>query len=205
MPFLSPEYRLAPECNAPIPVTDCHAALTHLVAHASEWGVDPRRIGLMGDSAGGGIAASLAHYIKLKGGPAVCKQILLYPMLDDTNLVPDPLLVPYIQWSYDDNATGWRALLGQDHETNPDISPIYAASRMEVADARGLPDTYIDVGELDIFRDECLEYARKLGKAGVSCELHVVPGAVHISELLAPDSKLAKKILAWRDEVIASI
>ncbi|KYG42938.1 hypothetical protein M433DRAFT_6734 [Acidomyces richmondensis BFW] len=205
VPFLLPEYRLAPEFMAPTPVTDCYTALTYLVANASELGIDPRRIGLMGDCAGGGIATSLAHYVKPKGGPGICKQIFLYPMLDDRNLVPDPLLVPYAVWSYEDNATGWRALLGHYHETDPVISPVHAAGCMEVPDARSLPDTYIDVDELDTFRDECLEYARKLGKAGVSCEAHVVPGEVHLSELLAPEKKLAKTILAWRDEVIASI
>lgn len=68
--------------------------------------MDPKRIGIMGDSGGGGITASLAHYIKLKGGPAVKKQILIYPMLDDRNLEVDQNIAPYATWTIDDNKTG---------------------------------------------------------------------------------------------------
>nr|POE88398.1 carboxylesterase nlhh [Quercus suber] len=161
VPFLAVEYRLAPEVQAPIPVTDTYAGLQYLVAHAAELGVDPSRIGIMGDSAGGGIAASLAHYAKSKGGPALKKQILIYPMLDDRNVVPDPQLEPFLVWTVDDNKTGWGALLG-DRVGGPNVPPTDAAGRMTVEDAVGLPPAYIDVGELDLFRDEGLEYARKV-------------------------------------------
>lgn len=103
---MSTEYRLAPEVKAPVPVTDAYAGLRYLVDHAKELGVDPQRIAIMGDSAGGGIVASLAHYIKLKGGPAVKKQILIYPMLDDRNLEVDSNLAPFATWTTNDNKTG---------------------------------------------------------------------------------------------------
>ena len=144
VPFLLPEYRLAPEVKAPVPVTDTYAALKYLHEHASELGVDPSRIGIMGDSAGGGITASLGHYIKLKGGPGVKKQILIYPMLDDRNLELDPNIAPFATWSTDDNKTGWGALLG-DKLAQDGVDPIEAAGRMTVSDAKGLPPAYIDV------------------------------------------------------------
>lgn len=144
VPFLSVEYRLAPEVKAPVPVTDVYAGLKYLVSNAVELGVDPQRIAIMGDSAGGGITASLAHYIKLKGGPAVKKQILIYPMLDDRNMETDDNIAPYATWTRDDNETGWTAVLG-DKRGKDDVDPIEAAGRMTVADARGLPPTYIDV------------------------------------------------------------
>lgn len=147
VPFMLVEYRLSPEVRAPVPVTDTYAGLKYLVEHASELGVDPSRIGIMGDSAGGGITASLAHYIKLRGGPAVKKQILIYPMLDDRNIEVDPNTAPMATWSFDDNKTGWGALLG-DKMGAENVDPIEAAGRMTVKDARGLPPAYIDVSGL---------------------------------------------------------
>jgi acetyl esterase/lipase len=83
VPFLSVEYRLAPEFPAPIPVEDSYTALEWLHSNASKFGVDSNRIAIMGDSGGGGIAASLAHFALKKKGPKIAKQILIYPMLDD--------------------------------------------------------------------------------------------------------------------------
>jgi acetyl esterase/lipase len=178
IPFLAVEYRLAPEFMAPIPVTDTFAGLKFLLDHANELHVDPRRIAIMGDSAGGGIAASLAHYVKQNGGPSICNQILIYPMLDDRNTTSDPLLESFAFWTADDNRTAWGALLG-DALGSDNVTPIHAAGRMTTEEAAGLPPAYIDFGELDIFRDESYEYARKLGKAGVSVTLHVYPGLPH--------------------------
>jgi len=172
VPFLSVEYRYAPEFPAPTPVTDCYVGLQWLVANAAELGVDSARIAIMGDSGGGGVAASLAIFARDKGGPAIAKQILIYPMLDDRNTTPDPELVDFAMWSYDDNATGWGALLG-DAVGSPDVSPYGAAARLD--DFSGLPPAYIEVGELDIFRDEDLAYAQRLVAAGISTELHLHP------------------------------
>ncbi|KAK5125337.1 hypothetical protein LTR85_000446 [Meristemomyces frigidus] len=203
VPFMAIDYRLAPEVKAPIPVTDTYAGLQYLHVHAPELGVNPERIAIMGDSAGGGITASLAHYIKLKNGPAVCKQILVYPMLDDRNTIKDGAIAPFAIWSSDDNKTGWGALLG-DRIGGEDVKPFEAAARMTVADAKDLPPAYIDVGELDIFRDEGLEYARKLGQAGVSCEFHLLPSVPHAFEVFAPDSEVARAAMDFRHKAITS-
>ncbi|KAK5165948.1 uncharacterized protein LTR77_008872 [Saxophila tyrrhenica] len=204
VPFLMVDYRLCPEVQAPVPVTDTYAGLKYLVDHASELGVDPSRIGIMGDSAGGGISASLAHYIKLKGGPAVKRQILIYPMLDDKNVEVDENIAPYATWSYDDNITGWQALLG-DKMGKENVDPIEAAGRMTVKDARGLPPAYIDVGELDIFRDEDLQYASTLGKAGVECEFHMYPGVPHAWGEFVPELQSARDAMENRCRVISSL
>ena len=129
VPFLAVEYRSAPEFPAPNLVTDCYAALQWLTAMAPELGVDPGRIAVMGDSSGGGIAASLAIYARDHGGPAIAKQIRIYPMFDDRNTAPDPELTPFAPWSYDDNLTGWSALLGPAIG-GPDVSPYGAAARL---------------------------------------------------------------------------
>ncbi|EMD00636.1 hypothetical protein BAUCODRAFT_60977, partial [Baudoinia panamericana UAMH 10762] len=206
VPFLAVEYRLAPEVRAPVPVTDVYAGLTYLHSHAAELGVDAARIAIMGDSAGGGIAASLAHYVKLKGGPSVCKQILMYPMLDDRTTKEDNTNVAsFASWTAEDNITGWTALLGPERIGTDAVTPVEAAGRMSVEDAKGLPPTYMDIGELDLFRDECLEYVRKLGKAGTSCEFHLLPGLPHGAEGLVPDSEVAGEIMGWRMRAIKSV
>lgn len=203
VPFLVVDYRLAPEVQAPVPVTDAYAGLQYLHSHAAELGVDTSRIAVMGDSAGGGIAASLAHYSKQQNGPHIAKQILIYPMLDDRNIVLDPALAPFASWSHDDNITGWTSLLGS-RVGGSDVKVIEAAGRSTVEEAQDLPPAYIDVGELDIFRDEDLQYARILGQANVSCEFHLIPGAIHAFELIAPQSQVARFTLAQREKAVMS-
>lgn len=202
VPFLSVEYRYAPEHPAPTLVNDCFVALTWLRDNASTLGVDPRRIGVYGDSGGGGIAAGLVLLARDRAfSPPIAKQILIYPMLDDRNTVPDPSMLPFIGWGYDDNLTGWGALLGKDLGTDK-VSEYAAAARAK--DVSGLPPTYIDVGELDIFRDEDVEYARRMMASGVSVELHVHPGVPHAWEFFARDADVSKRAIADRLRAIQS-
>jgi acetyl esterase/lipase len=107
------EFRLAPEHPHPTPVEDAYAGLVWLAAHAEELGVDRNRIAVIGDSAGGGLAAGVSILNRDRGGPALARQILLYPMLDDRNTNVDPHIAPFAGWSYDHNITGWNALLGE--------------------------------------------------------------------------------------------
>jgi hypothetical protein len=160
VPMLAVEYRRAPEHPHPTSVEDSYTGLQSLADHSAELGVDPARIAVMGDSAGGGIAAGVALLARDRGGPALARQILVYPMLDDRTAVkaPDPSTTPFLVWSNDDNITGWGALLGE-RVGGADV-PVYAAPA-RVADPAGLPPTYIEVGTLDLFRDEDIEYARR--------------------------------------------
>ena len=149
-PLLSLQYRLAPEHPHPVPVEDAYARLTWLAGHAGQLSIDPGGIAVMGDSAGGGLAAGVAILSRDRQGPAIAHQLLIYPMLDDRTTTPDPYIAPFAGWSYDDNATGWNALLGAGHEKR-DVDP--AAAPGHLKDARGLPPAYIEVGQLDVFRD----------------------------------------------------
>ena len=195
VPMLAVDYRLAPEHPQLTPVTDCFTGLSWLANHASELGVDPTRIAVMGDSAGGGLAAGVALLARDRGGPVLAKQILIYPMLDDRTTTPDPHLMPFATWTYDDNLTGWGALLGAA-AGGSEVSPYVAPSR--VADPAGLAPAYIEVGALDIFRDECVEYARRLSSAGVSTEFHLHPSVPHGFEAFAPDADVSKRSAADR-------
>ena len=179
VPMLVVDYRIAPEHPHPTPVEDCYAALRWLADNAATLGADPARIGVMGDSAGGGLAAGVCLLARDRGGPPVAQQLLVYPMLDDRIHPPDPELLPFLTWTYDDNVTGWTALLGDSAGT--DTVPPYAAPA-RARDLAGLPDTYLDVGDLDIFRDEDITYAQRLADAGVPAELAPLLEAVGETE-----------------------
>lgn len=191
VPFLAVDYRTAPEHTAL--VEDTYSGLQWLVEHASELGVDAKRIAVMGDSGGGGVAAGVAIAARDAGVP-LAKQILIYPMLDDRNTEPDPHIAPFAVWTYDNNYTGWRALLG-DAIGTPNVSPLAAPARLR--DFSGLAPAFIDVGELDIFRDESIRYAMGLLASGTSCELHVRPGSPHGFDRLNRASSTGAE--AWRE------
>ena len=202
VPMLVVDYRVAPEHPHPTPVEDCYAALEWLVANASTLGVDPARIAVMGDSAGGGLAAWVCLMARDRGGPAIAQQLLIYPMLDDRTATPDPQLEPFLTWTYDDNITGWGALLGASAGTEA-VSPYAAPARAE--DLSGLPDTYLDIGDLDIFRTEDVVYATRLADAGVPTELHVHPGCPHAFEALAADAPVSRRVVADRIRRLCSL
>jgi triacylglycerol lipase len=176
--LVSVNYRLAPETRHPGPVEDCYAGLAWTFAHAEELGVDLARVGVTGESAGGGLAAALALLARDRGEYPLAFQHLVYPMLDDrtcSDLEPHPYAGDYI-WTPHNNAFGWSALLGCE-PGSPDVSPYAAAAR--ATDLTNLPPAFITTGALDLFVDEDIDYARRLNRAGVPVELHVYPGGVH--------------------------
>lgn len=175
--IVSVDYRLAPETVFPGAIEDCYAGLSWAFAHAAELGIDTSRIGVMGESAGGGLAAALALLARDRGEFRLAFQHLIYPMLDDRTCArpPHPYAGEFI-WHPRNNAFGWRALLGREPGSD-DVSPYAAAARAE--DLSGLPPAYIMTGALDLFVDEDIDYAQRLIRAGVPTELHVFPGGFH--------------------------
>lgn len=156
----------------------------------------------MGDSAGGGLAAALSILTRERGGPAIAQQVLVMPMLDDRTTTRDPHIEPYLIWSYEDSLTAWPALIGQA-AGGPDAPVTAAPARLE--DATGLPPAYIEVGQLDVFRDEDTAYATKLAQAGVQVEFHLHPGAPHEFDSIAFESDVARRAIADRLRVLRSI
>jgi len=132
--------------------------------------------------------------------PPLAKQILVYPMLDNMTVTPNPGLESFVTWGYDDNITGWQAYLGET-KGNP-VSQYAAAARASTV--AGLPSTFMDLGELDIFRDEDIEYARRLAAANISTELHVYPGVPHAFETFASNTSVAAQAWANRRKAILS-
>ncbi|MDB5582464.1 MAG: alpha/beta hydrolase protein [Bradyrhizobium sp.] len=201
VPFLSVEYRLAPEVQGTTLSEDVFAALTWLSGRAAQLGVDPKRIAVMGDSGGGAVAAGAAILARERHLP-LARQILIYPMLDDRNQTPDPYLAPFAVWDHDSNFTAWSAVLGTDLGGDT-VSPVAAPARL--ADFAGLAPAYIEVGELDIFRDEDIVYGRQLARAGVPVELHVHPGAPHGYDRFAADSDIVQRAMRDRLRVLRSL
>jgi len=178
---VSVEYRLAPEYPFPAGIEDCYAALTWLAGSAEELGVDPVRIAVLGQSAGGGLAAGLALLARDRGGPALCFQVLGIPELDhrlETHSMREFTDTPL--WNRPNAIESWRCYLGEDPgEVSPYASPAIAK------DLSGLPPAYVSTMEFDPLRDEGIEYALRLLRAGVPVELHQFAGTFHGSALVA--------------------
>jgi len=193
------DYRLAPETPYPGPLEDCYRALKWAHDHADELGVDRERIGIVGSSAGGGLAAALALLARDRGEVPVAFQQLIYPMLDDRRTTTtsgwDALV-----WTPANNELGWSCYLGDLFGT--DDVPAYAAPS-RATDLSGLPPTFLCVGTLDIFCDEDLEYAKRLNHAGVPVELHVYPGSPHGFDMLMELSDPSRRCVRDQEEWLA--
>lgn len=175
---VSVDYRLAPETRWPGALEDCYAALRWMHENAEALGIDPARIAVGGESAGGGHAAALALLARDRGEFPICFQMLDCPMLDDrtgTSHDPHPYCGEFV-WTPESNRFGWRALLGVE-PGGPDVPANAVPARAE--NLAGLPPAYITVGSIDLFLEEDIEYARRLTRAGVATELHVITGGFH--------------------------
>ncbi|MTD53734.1 alpha/beta hydrolase fold domain-containing protein [Amycolatopsis sp. RM579] len=187
---VSVEYRLAPEHPYPAGLHDCYAGLEWISSHACENGFDPDYLLVHGVSAGGGLAAGIALMARDFGGPQITHLILQAPMLDDRNQTPSSSeLEGDAPWDRVSNVTGWSALLG-DGAGGPDTSPYAAPSRAENLDH--MPSTYIDVGQVETFRDEAIEFATRLAREGGLVEFHLWPGAWHGFDYTAPHAAVSQ-------------
>lgn len=188
------DYRLAPETPYPGPLEDCYAGLSWVVANRGQIGVDEKKIAICGNSAGGGLAAGLTLLARDRGEISPAFQYLLNPMLDDRtgkNGPPHSYAGEFV-WNAANNRFGWRCYLGECAEA---ATPAYAAPARATS-LDGLPPTFLCTGALDLFVEETLEYGRRLIEAGVTTELHIIPGAYHGSSIVtdAYPSKMAERI-----------
>ena len=195
--ILSVDYRLAPENPIPAPLDDCYAALGWFHENAAELGVDPERIGVGGESAGGGLAAALAIKARDEGEYGLCWQQLTYPMLDDrtgsSQHYGDPLVGEFV-WTRELNQYGWSSYLGNAERTAPQVP-----GRLE--EFRGLPPAWMFTASLDLFRDENILYAQNLMRSGVACNLVVYPGACHAFQRIE-SAAISKR---YREEFVSSL
>ena len=173
---VSVDYRLAPEHPFPAAAEDCYSATEWVAAHAGEHDGDPARLAVVGDSAGGNLAAVVAQMARDRGGPNIAFQLLVYPVTDGVNLD---------RASYRDNADGYL-LTAQamqwfwnhyaptlDDRRNPYASPLLAS------DLTSLPPALVMTAEYDPLRDEGEAYGHALAEAGVDAEVIRYDGFIH--------------------------
>ncbi len=192
MPIASIDYRKAPEHPYPAAPEDCYAGVCWVFDNATALGMDINNIGLMGASAGGGLALATALMLRDREGPELKYLLPIYPMIDDRHHTASSKTVLDIGiWDREGSIEAWNWYLG-------DSTPDAYAAPARAEDLSGLPPTYIDVGDLDLFRDEDILIAQRLSAAGVPVEFHLWTGAYHASELFAPQAALSQRIWATR-------
>ncbi|MGK5631777.1 alpha/beta hydrolase [Streptomyces sp. URMC 123] len=176
--LISVDYRLAPEHPFPAALDDAYAALLWTAEHAAELGIDPERIAVGGHSAGAGLAAAVALRARDQHGPPIRFQLLNQAQLDDRQETWSQRNFTGTPWMNRDKLTAsWRHYLGSAPAT-----PYAAPAR--AADLSGLPPAHIATAELCPNRDEDIDYALRLLRAGVSVELHQWPGTFHGSQAI---------------------
>ncbi len=172
---VSVDYALSPEAMFPQAIEECAAVVRWLSVHAAEWGLDPERLVLGGDSAGGNLALGTALMLRDRDGPALRGILALYPVCDAVFTTP----------SYQEFGPGgyfltlekmrfYWSVYAPDEATrlNPLASPLRA-------DLRGLPPVMVQLAELDVLRDEGIALAAKLRDAGVDTTYELVTGVIH--------------------------
>jgi acetyl esterase len=169
------DYRLAPEHKFPAPLDDAGAATAWVAAQAGALGLDPARIAVGGDSAGGNLAAALCLAARDAGGPAIAWQMLLYPATDFAMDTPS-----HRRFEEGHLLTRESMLWFRDHYlTSPEEAAAWRASPLRAASVAGLPPALVLTASHDPLRDEGEAYGRRLAEAGVPVTLWRVPGQIH--------------------------
>ena len=200
---VSVEYRLAPEAPFPADIDDAYHGLAYMLNHADKFKIDKEKFILMGESAGGGLAARLALKVRDKGEFKPKGQVLIYPMLDYRTGTDES---PYrskttgeFVWTTQMNRIGWNTLKG-GRTIAADQMPYYSAATAR--NLSGLPRTYMMAGSLDLFANENLDYANRLVQAGVPTDFQLISGVYHAFELVNPDSPQTRDYKAARTQAI---
>ncbi|MFF2533788.1 alpha/beta hydrolase [Brevibacillus sp. NPDC058079] len=189
---VSVDYRLAPEHPYPAAIHDCYAGLTWMTDEAESLGIDLERVAIAGASGGGGLTAALALMARDKGGPALIFQMPLYPMIDNRNRTASSYEIEAenATWNRTNNLAAWSMYLGEG-AADSQVFAYAVPSRAE--NLAGLPPTYTCVGQLDLFRDETIEYVARLAQAGVDVEFHLYPGCYHCFEVFVPEAEVSQR------------
>ena len=172
---VSVDYRLAPEYRFPVPAEDCYAATAWVAANATSLGVDPNRLAVMGDSAGGNLAAAVALMARDRGGPAIALQVLIYPSLDTSRGYPSEVEnaeAPVLRKKDIENTRRIYLADPAVDARNPYASPLQG-------DVAGLPPAVIQTAQHDPLRDHGACYAERLRASGVEVRYVNYADAVH--------------------------
>lgn len=188
------DYRLMPNHPFPTSVEDCYAALKWVYDNAELLGIDRSRIAVGGDSAGGNLASVIALLARDRGEIPLCFQMLIYPVTDarmETESMKEFQDTP--MWNAKQNHKMWDLYLPAAEEAGLR----HLVSPMEAESLAGLPDAYVEVAELDCLRDEGINYAEALAKAGSKIEFYQIYRAIHGFDM-AMNSDITRDCLAKR-------
>lgn len=194
--MLAPDYTLSLKAPYPAALEDCYAALTFMAKNANALGFNVNKLAVGGESAGGGLAAALCILARDKGRIKIACQIPLCPMIDcgktvsNTNNFHDPF------WGSLRNKLAWKMYLGPLYGKRVP----YYASASRCRELSGLPPCYTYVGEGEVFYSETVEFVRRLKEAGVYAECTVYKGIFHCHDMLLPNTKKGKGIIADFDK-----
>ena len=189
---VSVDYRLAPEHKFPAAAEDAYSATRYVAEHASEFGIDPRRVAVGGDSAGGTLATVVAMMARDRGAPALKFQLLIYPVTNFTVHETQSERDYGKGFFLDEELMDWFA--DQYFATEADRHLPYG-SPLKASDLRNLPPAIVMTAECDPLRDQGEAYAEKLRSAGVTVELKRYDGMIH------PFLSLAGIVDAGRDAI----
>jgi acetyl esterase/lipase len=192
---VSLDYRLAPEHPYPAALDDAIAVLNWVSANAHELGVDPSRIAVAGSSAGGALAACLAQRCADGALPPVVYQMLHQPVLDDRGTASKTEFAATPAFDGPAAELMWRHYLGS---TAPSADSVPARRNQ----LRSLPTTFITCSDIDPLRDEALDYALRLLRAGIATELHVFAGTCHGFDSLLPDWEVAEQLFTLQGRAL---
>ena len=169
------EYRLAPEHRFPAAADDAYAAIAYVASHPPEFGVDPNRIAVGGDSAGGNLAAVACLMARVNRGPAIALQLLVYPVTDYDDIRPS-------MHEFADGHLLTRAgvdYFWSHYAASPAAARHPYASPINSVSLRGLPPAMVITAECDPIRDQGEAYALRLQEEGVPVTLKRYEGAIH--------------------------
>ncbi len=168
------DYRLAPEHKFPAAVDDCYAAVKYVSEHATEFGADPKRLAVGGDSSGGNLSAVVSILARDQHGPQVAFQLLVYPATDMAcNTYSHRTFTDYFLTDKSIRYFLGHYLRDEADKSDPAASPALAA------DHHGLPPALIITAEFDPLRDEGEAYGEKLRAAGVKAKVSRYDGMIH--------------------------
>ena len=200
--LISIEYRLSTKAPYPADLNDAYSGLKYIYHNADKLNIDKNNIIIMGESAGGGLTARLGLYNKDHDKIPIKGQALIYPMLDfrtggNNDIYKNEYAGEYI-WTKELNQIGWTSL--KKDQIIPEKEMLYYSPAMaSVEELKGIPDTFIIVGGLDLFVNECFDYANKLIQAGIPTEFFCEPGVVHAYDLLLNKSPQAARFIELRE------
>jgi acetyl esterase/lipase len=199
---VSVDYRLAPEHPYPAALDDAAAVLRWVADSATQLGVDPARLAVAGSSAGAALAAGLAQGATDGSLPPVVFQLLHQPVLDDRATASKAEFRTSPAFDGEAAELMWRYYLGTNTSRATASAPAVPARRSQFDQ---LPSAFITCAEIDPFRDEAVDYALALLRAGVSAELHVIPRSCHGFDSLLPELPMSERLFAMQGQALSRV